>query len=101
MACRGQFTCLVTAPPIFNTETFPQEVSEPHLGPLTGPLLGPDGAPLLGIQRSDEGADGGATHDVDGDPGLLHGLDDAHVGAAPAPGEPAAATQSGTVAGER
>lgn len=65
--------------------TLGQEVCEPHLGPLAGPLLGPDGAPLLGVQRSDEGADGGAAHDVDGDPRLLHGLDHAHVGAAPAP----------------
>jgi len=59
-------------------------VSGQHLGPLPGSLLGPDGAPLLGVQPPDERADGGPAHDVDGNPRLLHGLDDAHVGAASA-----------------
>lgn len=52
-----------------------------HLGPLAGPLLGADGAALFGVERPDEGADGGATHHVDGDPRLLHRLDHPDVGA--------------------
>jgi len=54
-----------------------------HLGPLARPLLGADGAALLGVERADEGADGGATHHVDRDPRLLHRLDHPDVGATP------------------
>ena len=38
---------------------------------------------LLGVQRSDEGADGGPAHQVDGDAGLRQRPQDAHLGAAP------------------
>lgn len=54
-----------------------------HLGPLARPLLGADGAALLGVERPDEGTNGGATHHVDGDPRLLHRLDHPDVGATP------------------
>lgn len=54
-----------------------------HLGPLTRPLLGAHSAAFLGVERPDEGADGGATHHVDGDPRLLHRLDHPNVGATP------------------
>ena len=57
-------------------------VSGQHLGPLSGSLFGPDRAPLLSVECPNERADRGPAHDVDGNPRLLHGLDDTHVGAA-------------------
>lgn len=56
----------------------------PNLGPFFGSLFGPNGAPFLGIQSSDERADGRAAHDVDGNPGFLHRFNHPHMWAASA-----------------
>lgn len=50
-----------------------------YLGPFSCSLFDAHGTALFCVQGTDERADGGAAHDVDGDPCLLHGFDDTHV----------------------